>query len=83
MSEDSKEVSIDYKRLSDQAISSIMMALQKGIVEEKDITGILRDFALVEDDGEMIVNNPPNFDMSGVAEEEDEDSPRLVMPEDE
>jgi len=78
MSEDSKEVSIDYKRLSDQAISSIMMALQKGIIEEADITEILRNFALVEDeDGSLIVNNPPNFEMG----QDDEDEPTVVLPD--
>jgi len=77
MSKDS-DISMDYKHLSDQAISSIMMALQKGIIEEADITEILRNFALVEDeDGSLIVNNPPNFEMG----QDDEDEPTVVLPD--
>ena len=33
-------------KLSDQAIGSLMMAIQKGIFEQLDITDILRDFIL-------------------------------------
>jgi hypothetical protein len=46
--------------LSNQAIGSIMMALQKAILNQEDITGILRGFDFNSDDNnELIVNNPP------------------------
>ena len=45
--------------LSNQAIGSIMMALQKGILEQTDITELLQDFNLVETDEGLIVENPP------------------------
>ena len=34
-------------RLSDQALGAIMMALQKGIMEQTDISGMLKDFEFI------------------------------------
>ena len=50
--------------LTNQAIGSIMMALQKGIMEKQDITELLQDFNLVETDEGLVVENPPiiNFE---------------------
>lgn len=45
--------------LSNQAIGSIMMALQKGILEQTDITQLLQEFSLVDTDEGLIVENPP------------------------
>ena len=45
--------------LSNQAIGSIMMALQKGIMEQTDITVLLQDFNLVESEEGLVVENPP------------------------
>jgi hypothetical protein len=45
--------------LSNQAIGSIMMALQKGIIEQTDITSLLQEFELVETDDGLVVENPP------------------------
>tara|TARA_Y100001938_G_C7887040_1_gene327932 strand:- start:76 stop:258 length:183 start_codon:yes stop_codon:yes gene_type:complete len=45
--------------LSNQAIGSIMMALQKGILEQTDITQLLQDFSLIETEEGLIVENPP------------------------
>ena len=50
--------------LSNQAIGAIMMALQKGIMEQTDITSILKDFNLVEDaDQGLVVENPPHVNV--------------------
>jgi len=46
-------------KLSNQAIGSIMMALQKGIMEQVDITELLQKFELVETDDGLVVENPP------------------------
>lgn len=47
-------------RLSDQAMGALMMALQKCLMEQSDITEILKDFTFQVDDNEMLViNNPP------------------------
>lgn len=59
-------------KLSNQAASCIMIALQKGILEQTDITDILQNFDFVKGpevkrwggQGELIVDNPPNLQMS-------------------
>jgi hypothetical protein len=57
--------------LSNQAIGSIMMALQKAILNQEDITGILRGFEFNPDDNnELVVNNPPT--VSAPEDTEDE-----------
>tara|TARA_Y100000310_G_scaffold242838_1_gene247054 strand:- start:10989 stop:11189 length:201 start_codon:yes stop_codon:yes gene_type:complete len=46
-------------KLSNQALGAIMMALQKGIMEQLDITEILKNFTLVESVDGLLVENPP------------------------
>tara|TARA_B100001094_G_C18067845_1_gene738403 strand:- start:577 stop:792 length:216 start_codon:yes stop_codon:yes gene_type:complete len=49
-------------KLSDQAIATVMMALQKCIMEEKDITPMLKDLEFqMSDSEELIAMNPPVF----------------------
>jgi|TARA_E500000305_G_scaffold109357_1_gene114113 hypothetical protein len=48
-------------KLSNQAIGSIMLTLQKGILEQVDITEVLQSFELVAAEDEIIVQNPPTF----------------------
>ena len=55
-------------KLSNQAIGAIMMALQKGIMEQADITEILQGFEVVESDDGLIVENPPIVSASDVQE---------------
>lgn len=44
--------------LSDQALSCIMMALQKSLMEQSDIVPVLRSFELrVDDNGVLFVEN--------------------------
>ena len=47
-------------KLSNQAIGAIMMALQKSLMEQSDITPVLKgmEFDLM-DNGELLVKNPP------------------------
>ena len=47
-------------KLSDQALGAIMMALQKSLMEQSDITSVLKgmEFDLM-DNGELLVKNPP------------------------
>jgi len=63
---------MNYK-LSNQAIGAIMMALQKGIMEQMDITSVLQEFKLVETDDGLVVENPPVFTALEPAEEEKEE----------
>jgi hypothetical protein len=58
-------------KLSDQALGAVMMALQKSLLEQSDIVPVLKDFELQEQEGELVVTNPPlvNFGDLLVAEE--------------
>ena len=55
--------------LSDQAVGSIMMALQKGILEEMDITELLKDFEIIETNEGLVVENPPILNVGDATEE--------------
>jgi hypothetical protein len=58
-------------KLSDQAMTAIMGALQKCILEQSDIVPILKDFEFDKAPetkrwggaGELVVKNPPRFQM--------------------
>ena len=58
-------------KLSDQAMTAIMGALQKCILEQSDIVPILKDFDFEKSpeasrwggNAELIVRNPPSFSM--------------------
>jgi glycerol-3-phosphate cytidylyltransferase len=46
--------------LSDQALSCLMVALQKSLMEQSDIVPVLKSFQFVQaDDGTLLVQNPP------------------------
>jgi hypothetical protein len=50
-------------KLSYQAIGAIMMALQKGIMDQTDITNDLREFTFaLNNDDDLEVINPPTVD---------------------
>jgi len=52
-------------KLSNQAIGAIMMALQKSLIEQADIVPTLEGFQIqVDDSGELVVMNPPTFEVS-------------------
>lgn len=46
-------------KLSNQAIGAIMMSLQKGIMEQVDITSMLQEFEMTDTPEGLIVDNPP------------------------
>jgi hypothetical protein len=51
-------------KLSNQALGSIMMALQESLLNELDIVPILRGFKLVETTDGLVVSNPPTVRVS-------------------
>jgi len=59
-------------QLSDEALGSLMMALQKSLLEQSDITPVLKDFRFRIADGQLFVMNPPivKFGIEQVSEEE-------------
>ena len=47
-------------KLSNQALGAIMMALQKSLMEQSDITSVLKGMEFdIMDNGELLVKNPP------------------------
>tara|TARA_B100000519_G_C14121198_1_gene380592 strand:+ start:650 stop:826 length:177 start_codon:yes stop_codon:yes gene_type:complete len=49
-------------KLSNQALGAIMMALQKSLMEQSDVTETLKSFDFVIDgpsQSELVVSNPP------------------------
>ncbi len=59
-------------KLSNQAIGAIMMALQKGIMEETDITDLLKGFELVQTADGLVVENPPMVKVKKPSEQEEQ-----------
>jgi len=57
---------------SDQAIGALMVSLQKCLIEQTDITGILRGLKLSRhmDTNQIHVLNPPTFKIDHPPEEE-------------
>ena len=54
---------MDHK-LSNQAVGAIMMALQKSLMEQSDITPVLKGFQIqVDDAGQLVIMNPPTVEV--------------------
>ena len=54
---------MDHK-LSNQDVGAIMMALQKSLLEQSDITPVLQNFRVqVDDSGQLVIMNPPTFEI--------------------
>jgi|TARA_R110002012_G_scaffold306549_2_gene511341 hypothetical protein len=61
-------------RLSDQALGAVMMALQKSLLEESDITPVLKNFNFIiqgDSQDQLVVANPPTFKLEEFDELED------------
>ena len=62
-------------KLSNQALGAVMMALQHSLLTQTDIVPLLKSFdLLVDDNGELIVSNPPNVKLTL----EEEETPQFV-----
>ncbi len=51
-------------KLSNQALGSVMMALQESLLNEMDIVPILKGFDLVHSEDGLVVTNPPTVRVS-------------------
>lgn len=67
-------------KLSDQALSAIMMALQKSLLEQTDIVPVLKSMDFTKDEttkrwgtknGELVVTNPPTFNIEELLTEKE------------
>ena len=66
-------------KLSNQAMGALMMALQKSIMEQSDITGLLKELDFSVDENEqLVVANPP---LVRLVNQEDEGG--KIMPREE
>jgi len=55
-------------KLSSQAVGALLMTLQKCLSEETDITELLRDWELENQEGKLVVLNPPTVQNSAPKE---------------
>jgi hypothetical protein len=53
-------------KFSNQAVGAIMLALQKGIMEQIDITNLLKEFEIVNSADGLIIDNPPVLQLNEV-----------------
>jgi hypothetical protein len=60
-------------KLSKQALGSLMMALQKSLLEQSDIVPVLEDLDWESFDGQLFVKNPPEFSLENVQQEHEVD----------
>tara|TARA_R100001463_G_scaffold127222_1_gene185194 strand:- start:171 stop:374 length:204 start_codon:yes stop_codon:yes gene_type:complete len=59
--------------LSDQAMGALMMALQKSLMEQSDITPVLKGFKFRLSEEGLVVMNPPLVKIKEDFEENEED----------
>ncbi len=62
----------DHK-LSNQAVGAIMMALQKSLLEQSDITPVLKGFKFRLSEDGLVIINPPLVKIKEDSEENGED----------
>jgi hypothetical protein len=68
-------------KLSNQAMGALMMALQKSIMEQSDITGFLQEFDFSIDENEqLMIANPPLVRLPNQEVENEKIMPREEDP---
>lgn len=65
-------------KFSNQALGSVMMALQESLLNEIDIVPILRGFELVSTDDGLVVTNPPTVRVSNEQQITEQDLLNMV-----
>ena len=61
-------------KLTNQGVGAIMMALQKGLMEQTDVTEMIKDFNFVEVGGELRVDNAPVINFTEFVDSAEEES---------
>ena len=56
-------------KLSNQAVGALMLALQKGLMEQIDITDMVKEFNLINSADGLIVENPPVLEIKDTGDE--------------
>ncbi len=71
------EIETNFK-LSNQALGSVMMALQESLLNELDIVPILKGFELVNTKEGLVVVNPPTVRVSNEQQITEQDLLNMV-----
>ena len=66
-------------KLSNQAMGTLMMTLQKCLMDQSDITALLRELDFDVESGELIVENPPTLRF----DEKEPSDKDVIMPREE
>jgi len=72
------ENNVNTLKLSNQALGSVMMALQESLLNEMDIVPILKGFELVQTDDGLVVTNPPTVRVSNEQQITEQDLLNMV-----
>jgi len=61
-------------QLTNQALGAVMIALQKSLMEQSDITPVLQSFVFTETDEGLVVENPPILEIDNTETDETTDA---------
>jgi hypothetical protein len=61
-------------QLTNQALGAVMIALQKSLMEQSDITPVLQGFVFTETDDGLVVENPPILEVNNTETDETTDA---------
>lgn len=78
MFENNEDKNTSTFKLSNQALGSVMMALQESLLNEIDIVPILRGFELTESENGLVVLNPPTVRVSSEQQITEQDLLNMV-----
>ena len=53
-------------KFSSQALTALLLTLQRCLAEQEDITELLSDWVLEVKNGELHVTNPPSYKVPGI-----------------
>jgi len=76
--QEKNEERIEELELSNQALGSIMMALQESLLNQLDIVPILKGFKLATSESGLVVLNPPTVRVTDSSEVTTEDLENLI-----
>jgi len=60
-------------KLSNQALGALMLALQKSLLEQSDITTVLKEFEFANTEEGLWIKNPPIVKFNYADEEEEQE----------
>jgi hypothetical protein len=67
-------MNLNEATLSDEALGSLMMCLQKSLLEQSDIVPVLKNLRFANVEGELFVLNPPVVKFGDQEYDDEQDS---------